>query len=390
MANIHDFDEIRPYVDEEVSQIVNRIAWEKGFVNFVRTFFPEKSIKSLISKFIKVKTIKEFQQQLAIPIVERIIKSSISNLTFDGLENVEKDKPYIFLSNHRDIVLDSALLEFILSSNNHPTTEIAIGSNLLILDWIVDLVRLNRSFIVKRDVPHIELYKYSVNLSKYIRFTTNEQKNSIWLAQREGRTKDGDDQTQIAVLKMLNLSGENDLFQNIADVNIIPVTISYEYEPCAVSKVRELYNKQINPDYIKTKLEDLTSMSKGMASQKGHINYSFGVPLNKQIHKISHLKNRKEKFKALKQLIDYEIYRNYSFSAFNYIAADLYFKTSIYENMYSKDDFEKFMYYLESSIIEVDGDYNIVKDMLLKMYAYPVKNYLKAKNFDNENRLWSK
>ncbi|MBN2663832.1 MAG: 1-acyl-sn-glycerol-3-phosphate acyltransferase [Bacteroidales bacterium] len=383
MANIHDFDEIRPYVDTEVSQIVNRIAWEKGFVNFVRTFFPEKSIKSLISNIINVKSIEEFQKFLIFPMVNRIIKSSISNLTYSGVENIEKGKSYIYMSNHRDIVLDSALLEYILVLNNFPTTKIAIGSNLLILNWIIDLVRLNGSFIVKRDLPHVELYKYSVNLSKYIRFAITQMNDSIWLAQREGRTKDGDDQTQIAVLKMLNLSGENDLFQNLKDVNIIPVTISYEYEPCAVSKVQELYNKMINPDYKKTKLEDLTSMSKGMATKKGNVHYAFGTPINSQIHTIENIKNRKEKFSELKKLIDYEIYRNYKFSPFNYIAADIYFKTNLHQNMYSKQDYDKFLFYLEGAIIEIDGDYNVVKDMLLKIYAYPVKNYLKIKNSAN-------
>lgn len=383
MANIHDFDDIRPYLDSEVSQIVNKIAWEKGFVNFIRTFFPDKSIKSLINSVLNVKSIEEFQKSLIYPMVGRIIKSSISNLTFSGLENIEKGKSYIYMSNHRDIVLDSALLQYIFVSNGLSTTKIAIGSNLLILNWIIDLVKLNGSFIVKRDVPHIELYKYSVNLSKYIRFAITQMNDSIWLAQREGRTKDGNDQTQIAVLKMLNLSGENNLFQNIKDLNIIPVTISYEYEPCAVSKVRELYNKMINPDYKKTKLEDLTSMSKGMATPKGNVHYAFGTPINHQIHSIENIKNRKERFSELKKLIDFEIYRNYKFSAFNYVAADIYFNTNLNENKYSKEDYDKFLFYLEGAIIEIDGDYNIVRDMLLKIYAYPIKNYLKVKNLAN-------
>jgi len=387
MANIHDFDDIRPYIDSEVSEIVNRIAWEKGFVNFVKTFFPERSIKSLITNLIKVKSVDEFQGSLIFPIMQRIIKSSISDLTFSGFENIKEGKPYIFMSNHRDIVLDSALLGYILYSNKFPPAQIAIGSNLLILSWIIDLVKLNGSFIVKRDVPRIELYKYSVHLSKYIRHITTEANRSVWLAQREGRTKDGDDQTQVAVLKMLNLSGENKLFENIKDVNIIPVTISYEIEPCAISKVKELYQKQINPNYKKTKLEDLTSMSKGMASAKGKVHYSFGKPINKQIHKIEHITNRKEKYAELKKLIDYEIYRNYKFSYQNYIAADIYFNTNLYKDKYTKEQYDKFLIYLEAAIIEVDGDYNIVKDMLLKIYAYPVKNYLKVKNLDKQNNL---
>ncbi len=379
MANIHDFDEIRPYVDDEIIPIIKRIVRERGFLNFVKTFFPEKSTKTIITELLSVKNIKDFQQHLVYQIVQRIIASSITNLTFSGLDNVQKDKPYLFMTNHRDIVLDSALLQYILVKNDYPTSEIAIGSNLLILDWIVDLVRLNRSFIVKRDVPRIELYKYSVNLSKYIRFAITEQKNSIWLAQREGRTKDGDDKTQVAVLKMLNLSGDKEFFDKFRDINIIPVTISYELESCAISKVQELYNKMTNPDFKKTKLDDLTSMGQGMETPKGNVHYAFGTPINQLLPQIEHLKNRKERFNALKGLIDNEIYKNYKLSSFNYIAADIYFKTNKYSKFYTPENKKEFNEYFLTSVDKIKGQRDIIEEMFLKIYAIPVENYYKVK-----------
>ena len=282
------------------------------------------------------------------------------------------------MSNHRDIVLDSALLQYILVSNGFKTTEIAIGSNLLILKWIVDLVKLNRTFIVKRDVPRIELYKYSVNLSKYIRYVIAEQKDSIWLAQREGRTKNGNDQTQIAVLKMLNISGEKDFFENFEELNILPLSISYEIEPLAATKVQELYNKKINPQHKKTKLEDLTSMDNGIATHKGHVFYGFGRPLNQLLPEIKHIKNRKERFVALAKLIDKEIYRNYRLTFYNYVAADIYFNTNKYADKYSKEEKEKFLEYFKKSIAEIKGEKEVVEKMFLEIYAIPVKNYEEA------------
>jgi len=379
MTDIHQFDEIRPYFDEEVPEVVNRIVWEKGFVNFIRSFFPEQTVNTIIRELLKVETVLGFQKHLIYPMVQRIINSSITTLTYSGLENIDKNKAYVYMSNHRDIVLDSALLEYILVKNDYPTTEIAIGSNLLILNWIMDLVKLNKSFIVKRDVPHIELYQYSVNLSKYIRFAITEQNSSIWIAQREGRTKDGDDSTQLAVLKMLNISGEKDFFDNFVDLNIIPVTISYELESCAISKVQELYNKMVNPDYKKTKLEDLTSMSKGMESPKGHVHYVYGTPINKQLHKIEHIKGRKQRFDALKQLIDNEIYKNYRLTYHNYVAADIYFNTNEYQKYYSSEQKSLFNEYLKDSLNQIQGEYDIIKDMFLKIYAMPVKNYFDRK-----------
>lgn len=374
MANIHDFDEIRPYIDEEVPAVMTRIVKERGFLNFIKTFFPEHSTKTIIGKLLEVSTIAEFQRNWVYPLVHRIIQKTINKLTVSGLENLDNSKNYLFISNHRDIVLDSALLQYIIVNQGFNTTQIAIGSNLLILDWIIDLVKLNRTFIVKRDVPQKELYHYSVNLSKYIRFVITEQNDSIWLAQREGRTKNGDDKTQISVLKMLNLSGEKDFIENFEELNILPLSISYEYEPMAVAKVQELYNRQINPEYKKTKLEDLNSMDGGIESYKGNVHYGFGTPLKELLNKIKDIKKRKERFEALAKLIDNEIYKNYKLTAFNYIAADMFFGTN-HELYYSKEDKERFLEHFNDAIKQFQGDIEQMKKMFLEIYAMPVKNY---------------
>lgn len=374
MTDIHQFDEIRPYTNEEVQEVISRIVRERGFLNFCKIFFPEQSTKSIITDLLNCKNIFEFQKHLVYTIVQRVIQASVSKLTFSGFENIQKGKAYIFMSNHRDIVLDSALLQYILVTNSYPTTEIAIGSNLLILNWIVDLVKLNRSFIVKRDVPKLELYHYSILLSKYIRFTVAEQSNSIWIAQREGRTKDGNDSTQLSVLKMLNLSGSKDVYENFKELNIIPFSISYEFEPLAVSKVQELYNKKINPEYKKDKLDDLTSMSEGMQTSKGHVHYAFGKPINLSLQNYSHVTDRKEKFDILSKLITDEIHKNYYLTANNYIAADLFFKTNEYNKFYTPKDVERFNEYCNKSISQIKGEKEIIEEMFLKIYAMPVKN----------------
>jgi len=378
MANIHDFDEIRPYLDEEVQDVIKRIVRERGFLNFLKNFFPEQSTKKIIQSLLKTRKREDFQKYWVYPLVERIIHNSISKLTFSGLNNIKKGVAYLFISNHRDIVLDSALMQYVLMNNGHQTTQIAIGSNLLIMQWIVDLVKLNRSFIVKRDVPRAELYHYSVNLSQYIRFLITEQKESVWLAQREGRTKDGDDRTQPAVLKMLNLSGENTLFEDIKDLNIIPVSISYEFEPMDSAKVQESYNRKLNPNYEKTKLEDLNSMDGGIEKKKGHIHYHFGTPLNDSIHKIEHITKRKEKYAALTELLNKEIHKNYRLTIFNYIAADIYYKTNKYSEHYTSEEKIAFENYLKKSVADLKGEQEVLKEMFLKIYATPVKNYFNS------------
>jgi len=375
-----DFEQIRPYNDDEVPAAIQRIVQEKGFFKVVGFFFPEIPSEKIIDELVKAKTIDEFQSSFAKKLTERIIAMSITSLTIDGLENIDKNKNYMFISNHRDIVLDSSLLNYLLHVNGHKSTETGIGSNLLILRWITDLVKLNRTFIVKRNLPKLEFYNYSILLSKYIRHTITEKKVSIWIAQREGRTKDGFDKTQSGLLKMFNISGTKSFEENFKELNIVPVSISYEFEPCDAEKVTELYNRMIDVNFKKTKLADMMSMGKGMITPKGHVHYSIGKPLNEEIDNIPDSTNKNDKLHSIAELIDKKIYQMYRLTPINYAAASYLFDTDVYNDKFTKSDLDKLDGYMAKSMANMEGDAAIMRKMFLEIYAYPANNYERFKD----------
>jgi len=380
MVRNPDFDQIRPYIDEEVPGVIQRIVNEKGFLKVIGFFFPEVPIDAIVNNLLQVKSIYEFQSGFVKKLTEKIISSSTTNLTSSGLENLDKTKSYLFVTNHRDIVLDSSLLNYVLFHKGFDTTETGIGSNLLILKWITDLVKLNKTFIVKRNLPKLEFYNYSILLSKYIRYTITEKKVSIWIAQREGRTKDGFDKTQSGLLKMFNISGKKSFEENFKELNIVPVSISYEFEPCDAEKVTELYNKMIDVNFKKTKLEDMMSMGKGMITPKGHVHYSFGTPLNHEIDDIPDSVNKNDKLHSIAEIIDKKIYQMYRLTPINYAAASYLFDTDIYNDKFTKEDLEKLDAYMYKSMAKMVGDTTIMRKMFLEIYAFPAHNYEKYKS----------
>ena len=371
------FEEIRPYNDSEVPGVISRIVKEKGFLQFVKFFFRDFPTEKFVEDLSKIKTIREFQSNFEYGIAEKIIKQSTTSLTFSGLEHLDKNKSYLFLSNHRDIILDSALLNKIIYDNGYDTTETAIGSNLLILRWIKDLVKLTKAFIVKRNITQKEFYHYSVLLSQYIRYTLLEKKTSIWIAQREGRSKNGNDITHSGLLKMFNISGEKNIIDNFKELNIVPVCISYEYEPCGIEKVKELYNKKKDENYKKTRLDDLISMGRSMSTQKGHVHFAFGKPLNEEIHELEKIKKRNEKFITLAKIVDEKIYKMYKLHPVNYIAANQFFNTTEYNKFYTSEQEEKFNKFIDKNINSIAGENTEQREMLLEIYARPVKNHYK-------------
>ncbi len=375
MTDITQFDEIRPYTNSEFRGVLEKIVKERGFIRFVKFFFPDVHVRDIINMLLQVETTEQFQKVILQKMVDKIVAKSTTSLTYDGFENIKKDKKYLFITNHRDIILDSVLLNKILMSNGYDTMEVAMGSNLLILKWITDLVKLNKTFIVKRDVASKDLYHYSALLSKYIRFTLTEKKTSVWIAQREGRTKNGDDKTQISLLKMLNISGTNNFVEDFKQLKIVPVCISYEYEPCDVEKVRELYNKKFDKNYKKTRLDDLLSMGKGMEKQKGAVHYGIGKPLDSELDVIKTIKKRSDKFNKLAEIIDNQIYKMYQLKPVNYIAANKLFDTSKFQNHILPADKQNFDKYVNQSMLELEGDENELTRMLMEIYGYPVKNY---------------
>lgn len=270
-------EDIRPYRDIEVNDAILRVIKEPAFHHILAFFFPEEKIPSILEMMKGIHTVFDLQDKLTKPIIHGIIQKSATSLTYDGIEKIQKGKGYLYISNHRDIVLDPAFLSYTTHIQRGCTVEIAIGSNLLAYPWIVDVVKLNKSFIVKRSISGRELLINSGYLSEYIRQTLVDRNHSIWLAQREGRAKDGNDRTQSAVIKMLTMhSKSRDLRESLKGFKIVPTSISYEFDPCDALKAREVKAHSEGIAYIKSEDEDVNSMALGMTGFKGKVHYHFG------------------------------------------------------------------------------------------------------------------
>ncbi len=369
-----NFDKIRPFNDNEVSTVLNRLIKEPILIKFLKNIDANCTTESVNAQFQNIHSIKDFQIKFVCPLLNLIINQSTNGLTYTGIEHINHKESYLFISNHRDIILDSTFLNFILYQNDFDMTEIAIGSNLLIFPWINDFVRLNKSFIVKRNAPIHLMYDYSFRLSKYIRHTIIDKHTSIWIAQREGRTKDGNDKTQPSLLKMLSISYEGDSLENYKTLNIIPVSISYEYDPCDSLKVAELYERAHNSSYKKTPKDDLNGMFKGIKDQKGRVNLSFGKPINDNLYDLNEIKNKNEQIKQVALLIDKQIYENYKLWPNNYIAYDLLNNSKQFIDFYTTKEKESFVNYMNKNLKALKGDINLITELFLHIYANPVKN----------------
>jgi len=372
-----DFDEIRPYRDEEVPEIMDRLLIDPVFDRVLKNLFMDESkIHEVRQAMERTKDVKSFQLTFMVPFLENIIKSSISALTVGGLELLENDKSYLFISNHRDIVLDSALLNVEIYKNGFKPTEIAIGSNLLVYPWIEDVSRVNRSFIVKRNIPVRQMLTSSHLLSAYIRQTVTTNGNSIWIAQREGRSKDGLDQTSQALLKMLNMSNKGKFVKGFKELSIVPMAISYEIEPCGNEKVAELLKRQADPDFRKTEKDDLLSMVSGLKNQKGRVHIQFGAPFDKvTLKSLSKEGNINDRLKRFADYIDYQIYQNYRLYPNNFIAYDLYNNCNTYIDKYTVDEQKSFIELTHQRLKLVDEDREEAMELWLKMYATPVLSF---------------
>lgn len=372
-----DFDEIRPYRDEEIPHMMNRLLEDQIFAKVLKKVFQDDlKLKEIEEAMRQTKTIESFQIQFMVPFLENILNTSTKGLFINGFENLEKDQSYLYISNHRDIVLDSALLNVQMYKYGYKATEIAMGSNLLIYQWIEILSRVNRSFIVKRNIPVKQMLESSKLLSEYIRNCIKNNGDSIWIAQREGRAKDGFDQTQPSLLKMLNMSNKEEFIQGFTDLKIVPMAISYEIEPCGNEKVAELLKRQANLDFQKTEFDDILSMASGLKNQKGRIQIQFSKPIGESVlNKIADEENINERLKMLAEYIDNQIYRNYRLYPNNYIAYDSYFKCNKYTNLYSQEEKAAFFELTHQRLKLVNQDRDEAMELWLKMYATPVANF---------------
>ncbi|MFK7771726.1 MAG: 1-acyl-sn-glycerol-3-phosphate acyltransferase [Saprospiraceae bacterium] len=363
------------YSDEEVQQGIQEVFQQEKFIAGMKAFLPEELYEHIIKAKDNVKSIYDFQANITRPFLKAIQQISISELSVNGLENLNKEDKYLFISNHRDIVLDSAYLNLLLFENKISTSQIAIGDNLMKNRVSEILFRINKSFVVKREGTPRELYAHSVELSKYIQRMILEKTDSVWIAQREGRAKDGNDRTQTGLLKMISLSGGKMLKEHFQNLNVVPVAISYEFDPTGLLKTQEFLNKKRDPDFKKSFKEDLNNMLLGIRGEKGKVHFDFGKPLNEELEILDTAKNGKQQLEFLTKIIDRSIHTNYQLNPVNYVAYDWLNSSTGFSDKYSTEEKEKCTQFFQTQMDQFKE--NEQKDglrYLLGMYANPVVN----------------
>ena len=400
------FDEIRPYEAGEMKQAFEDLLNDRQFNLVLKGFVPwmPKAVRRGLLRlaFTGVKTPLDFQLRFMKPVVKFIIRKHTDGCQFDDAELKGFDsqslqsKPtqtaqdttsprYTFVSNHRDIVLDSAFLDVMLIEAGYPTTvEIGIGDNLLIYPWIKRLVRMNKAFTVRRSLTPRAMLESSQLMSRYIHHAVNTKRENIWIAQREGRAKDSDDRTQDAVLKMLAMGGEGNPADRLRDLNIVPLTISYEYDPCDYLKAQEFQQKRDNPAFKKSRQDDLDNMRTGIFGYKGRVVYRCAAPINTWIDELAALP-KTEFYTALSTRIDLELHRNYELYPCNYIALDMLNGNREQAEHYSEADVAAFEQYLTAQLAKVslpEKDDDFLTERMLTMYANPLRNYLLTRDHE--------
>lgn len=303
-------------------------------------------------------------------------------MTFDRSSLNSNEISYTYISNHRDIILDSGFLSILLLDLDRETVEIAIGDNLLIYPWIKKLVRINKSFIVQRALSMRQMLESSARMSRYVHYAIAEKGQSVWIAQREGRAKDSNDRTQDSVLKMLAMGGEGDIVERLLSINIAPLSISYEYDPCDYLKAKEFQLKRDIEGYKKSTEDDLSNMMTGLFGFKGKVHFQTANCLNEKLLKIDRNLPKTELFSLISATIDKEIHRNYVIYPGNYVAHDLLTGTAEFAGNYSAEDKAFFENYINKQIEKIDlpnKDVAYLREKMLTMYANPLHNYLAAK-----------
>ena len=377
-SNPYNFDDIRPLNNDEVRDTIEELIASEELQDALRYIVPTLDWEALTQKMRLCQTKEQFKETISYDLVMIVAKLTTASLTISGGDRLSQDA-CTFISNHRDIVLDAAFLNILLYDIGHGLTQIAIGDNLMIHPWIKPVVRLNNSFIVKRNISVRQKLETSKKLSAYIHHTIKETKESIWISQREGRAKDSNDTTQTSVLKMLNMSGEQDVLTNLMSLNIVPIAISYEYDPCDYLKAQEFQMKRDNPDFEKSKRDDLLNMEMGILKPKGRVHFTICNPINPALQSLSRHTNKNELIADIALAIDREIYANYRFYPCNYVAYDMLYNTLRCSSHYDRQEKESFVAYLQRQLDKIDvlnKDETFLRNKLLEMYSNPLKNHL--------------
>ena len=375
-----EYDEIRPYLPEELPQVFEELIADPEFQAAIGYAFQGMPFEQIAVAMRASKDNLEFQKNIVYPFVKGVVQKLSSGLTV-SYDNKESMAASLCMSNHRDIIMDSAFLCILFVETVGNTVEIAIGDNLLIRPWIKKLVRVNRSFIVQRSASIREMLASSKRLSSYIHHTITERKQPIWIAQREGRAKDSNDRTQEGLIKMLSMYSGCDIIDALKVLNIAPTTISYEYDPCDYLKAKEFQQKRDNPEHKKSPMDDLINMKAGMFGYKGGIHYHVAACINDEIDAIDRSLGKNEKTAAVARIIDKHIHKNYKFWAINYYFYELLTGDARFADKYTAEEKARLDAYLQGQIEKVDlpnRDDDFCRTKILEMYANPVINYLKA------------
>ena len=369
------FNEIRCYSDAEASFVISQIFARPEIKKILAYVLGEDYAEYFLRTLPEMKTIDDFQRIVIIPVLMAIEHKTCTSVTLNGSEKINKEKGALYLTNHRDIVLDSAFLNIHLYLKGFNTSQIGIGNNLLIQPWIEHAVKLNKSFIVRRNGSIKEQLLISKNLSEYIRYVITERKDAVWLAQREGRAKDSNDVTQSSIIKMLNMSSKLSFVESVNELNITPIAINYEYDACDFLKAKEFQLKRDNPQYKKSPMDDLLSMQTGLIAPKGKVSYNVCDPIVAPEEWNELTKN--EQVSLLTAEIDKRIHANYILYPNNYVAADLLTNSNKFSDKYTQKDEEKFISYVDKQLNKVDipnPDFPFLRHMIYTMYANPVLN----------------
>lgn len=377
-----EFDEIRPYHDEELPQVLEELIADPMFRQVVGAVMPGVPFEAWSQKMRACKTKQDFQKAFCYGILKKLETEATDGVSLDYTAlSAGKGAAYTYISNHRDIILDSGFLSVLLVEQGMDTVEIAIGDNLLIYPWIKKLVRVNKSFIVQRALTMRQMLAASACMSRYMHYTIGEKKQSIWIAQREGRAKDSNDRTQDSVLKMLAMGGEGDAVDRLMGMNIAPLAISYEFDPCDFLKAQEFQLKRDVADYKKTSADDLLNMRTGLFGYKGRVHFQMAACINDELAKLDRSLPKPEFFARVSALIDQRIHANYRMYPNNYIAHDLLEGNENFASCYTAEEKQRFVSYLEKQLERVtipNKDVDFLRRMMLLMYANPLKNQLVA------------
>ena len=367
------FDAIRPYYDAEINEAIHNVVnhpMMKALMNFT---FPEVEDEIWKEQLKKTHSIRDFQSNFIYQSVQKVLEKSSEGLTTSGFEKLEKNTSYLFISNHRDIILDTSLLNACLFNNGLVMTASAIGDNLVKKSFLLSLSKLNRNFLVQRGLSPREMLTSSKLLAEYIAQLLLRENRSVWIAQREGRTKDGNDATNPGVLKMLAMGCEDkNLMNYFKKVKIVPVSISYEYDPTDALKMPQLMAEAKDEVYIKEKNEDFMTLLSGIIGQKKRIHIHVGKVLNSELDEIANeYDNSNKQIQALAQVIDDSILQSYKLWPTNFIAYDILNKTNTYSHLYTENEKSLFERRLE---LKIDVCNEMMVESFLFMYANPVVN----------------